>query len=206
MNECLEEWLAYCAGRLDEDSCNLLGLFKSGFSSEELALALAPFPHAEEMKVRLVRLLGTGELGNYLYLQPQQRGSRAVLEQAAKAWLGEQARFCLERGNADLHQLASNAAVTFVDKEAYYAALMRDHPGSWISGFIGDELIESYSEMPPAIHGLVEALYGIAADYNLAWYVMQPLLDVSISFSVYYEFWRLGGRSLLNHDGLLVLE
>lgn len=204
MNECLEEWLEYCAGRRDRDSCNLLGLFKSDLSSEELDLALAPFPHAKEMKARLVKLLGTGELGNYLYLQPPGRASRDALEQAARAWLGEQARFCLERGNAGLHQLASNVAVTFVGKEAYHAALMRDHPGSCISEFVSDTLIASYSELPLSIYGLGEALYGIAADYDLSWYVMQPVLNTSIDFSVYYEFWQMGGRSLLSDEGLLV--
>ncbi|WP_421568274.1 hypothetical protein [Stenotrophomonas sp. PD6] len=151
-----------------------------------------------------MKLLGTGELGNYLYLQPQGRASRDALEQAAKAWLGEQARFCLERGNAELHQLASNVPVIFVGKEAYYAALMRDHPGSDISEFVSDTLIASYSALPLSIYGLGEALYGIAADYDLSWYVMQPLLEVSIDFSIYYEFWRLGGQSLLSDEGLLV--
>jgi hypothetical protein len=204
MNEALEEWLDYCGGRIDRDSCNLLGLFKSGLSVEELDLAFAPFPHADQMKVRLMKVLGAGELGNYLYLQPQRRGSTEALGQAAKAWLVEQARFCLERGNAELHQLASNAVVILVDKEAFYAALMEDHPGSCISDFLSDEVIRSYGAMQPSIYGLAEALYGLAADYNLCWYVMQPLLSVSIDFSIYYDFWRMGGQSLLNHQGLLV--
>lgn len=44
-----------------------------------------------------------------------------------------------------------------------------------------------------SLSGIEEALYGLAADYHLAFYIMLPLLDMDIDYSLYFEFWKGGG-------------
>lgn len=53
---------------------------------------------------------------------------------------------------------------------------------------------------------LVEALYGIAANYNLAWYVVEPRLTAEIDFTKYFEFWRLGGAGVFADSDYLVRD
>ena len=204
MNEALQDWLDHCEGKKEGYSCGVLGLFKSGLDSDELDLALAPFPKAAEIKKRLLTVLSAGELGNYAYLQPRGAASSDELLLAARRWLDEQVRYCVEQGDTELHHFAAGARVVLVDQKTYYQELTADQPGAWISEFIGDNVRDVYSDTLPIVHGLNEALYGIAADYDLAYYVMQPLLDCSIDFSVYFDFWRIGGSSILTEQGLLV--
>ncbi len=206
MNEVLKEWLEYCEGKRAQYDCGVLGLFKSGMDSDELDLALAPFPKAAEIKARLLTVLGAGELGNYAYLQPRGSSSSEDLLQAARRWLDEEVRYCVERGDAELHHFAADVPVALVDRKTYYEWLNADQPGSWISELVRDNVRDCYPDGLSIIYGLNEALYGIAADYYLGFYVMQPLLGCSIDFSVYFDFWRIGGNSVLTHNGLFVYQ
>lgn len=51
----------------------------------------------------------------------------------------------------------------------------------------------------------MEALYGIAADYYLCWYVMMPMIPLSLNFDPYFSIWSQGARPVLTEDALVLL-
>ncbi len=52
--------------------------------------------------------------------------------------------------------------------------------------------------------GINEALYGLVADYYLAWFVLTPIFDSQIDYGKYFEFWKGGGKYALTESQLLV--
>lgn len=204
MANILDEWHEYCIGKSEADPSHFLGLFKSGLSSQELSLVLKHFPAAAEIQARVTRVLEAGTLGNHLYVLPRERGSDEEVVSAASAWLQAQAQFCKEVGNDELYQIATRAKVVSVSREELHHALLGDVPNSWLGELIGDEVRDAYTITSPSIYGLSEALYGIAADYYLAWYMLQPLIELSLDFSIYFDLWYLGGQSVLTEEELLV--
>lgn len=52
--------------------------------------------------------------------------------------------------------------------------------------------------------GIREALYGLAADYYLAWYVLLPICDTDVDYSSYFEFWVAGGVYEIIENEVLV--
>lgn len=205
MSKLLEEWFKYCSETEDLDPSHFMGLFKSDLSSDQIAAALSVFQDSSEIHSRLSRVLEAGQLGRYAYLQPKEvEATEGQVTQAARRWLDELASFCRDRDNEEFYDFAHRAKVVSASNDDVDSALAQDIPGSWISEFVGDEVRESYPADAPEIYGLSEALYGLAADYYLSWYVMQPLIDLPIDFSKYFDLWRLGARCALTEGHLLV--
>ncbi len=305
MNEALKEWLECCAGRLEAESCNLLGLFKSGLTKSELASVFGPFPHSQEMLRGVNRLLDAGNLSGYIYLQQPKLGDSALVIAAAKQWLTAQVRYCALTGelevanrvdgidveivgaerfeeaqatpsvNDDLHQhvrqsifryfdhaeemesrtrkilgagylgeyvylqqpkiqdrqqllvaatawireqgqfcrhtgeeglaaIADSVEVKLIDRRTFEELKARQQPEDDVSDHITHAVLHSLRDQPDAAFALVEALYGLAASYDLAWYVVQPLLKMDIDFAIYFDFWRLGGAGVLTEDAYWV--
>lgn len=206
MRTLLEEWIGYCDGANDLDSSHFLDLFKSGLSADEIGVALSFFPSADEMQSRVLSVLSAGTLGSHAYLQPRSQGSESQVLDAANAWLLELSEFCRERGNDEFYSITDRAIVRLGTSEELDEALTQDLPNSWVQEFVGDEVRDSYSVTSRRIYGLSEALYGIAADYYLSRYIMQPLIELPIDFSRYFDVWRLGARCVLTEDTFLVVR
>lgn len=206
MNEILREWERYCEGDGNVDDCHFLGLFKSELADQELRRALRYFASSDQLEERLRRVLASGYLGDYAYLQRPPMKDVGKTSLLARAWLDEQARFCSEIGEADLRQLAQSAQIVFVDKAEYEKARFEDTPGGLIGDYMTDEVFMPLTDAPRTTFALIEAAYGIAADNCLAWYITQPLLKIKLDFSRYFDFWQSGGTGVLTEDRFLVLK
>ena len=206
MNESLKEWLECCAGRLDRDSCNLLGLFKSGLTQSELASVFGPFPHSQEMLRRVNRVLDAGNISGYIYLQQPKLGDSAQVIAAGKQWLAAQVRYCALTGELEVANRVDGIDVEIVGAERFEEAQATPSVNDDLHHHVRQSIWWTLPDEPQANFALVEALYGIAADYDLAWYVMQPLLSIDLDFSKYFDFWRLGGRGMLTDRAYLIAK
>lgn len=204
MNELLEDWHNYCQGKCELDKSHFLGLFKTEMTDAELASVFRYFSSAEEMDLRLRKVIEAGYLGAYVYLQRPTLLERADVAAAASAWIQEQGRFCIVSGEETSGRSAVAAKPVFVDKEAFEQARAHAQPEAEISDHIVQTVWWSVPDEPESIFALIEALYGLAADYNLAWYVVQPLLTIDLNFALYFEFWRRGGAGVLTEVGYLI--
>jgi hypothetical protein len=204
MNELLNDWYDLCEKRKEIDKSHFLALFKSGLSDTELASVFKYFPFAQEMSDRLKRLFKAGHLGEYIYLQPGTVGSQSEVGLAAEAWIREQARFCNAIGEKKLGEIAETVGVKFIQEAEFDELQMVSSPQLELSDNIRHSIWWNLPDEPTAIFALIEALYGVAADYYLAWYVMQPMLKIDLDFDIYLEFWRQGGAGVLTEDAYCV--
>lgn len=207
MNQILVDWVDLCEGRVDHEDCHFLGLFKVGLEGEDLRQALKYLPSSEEIERRLLDVLKAGTLENYAYLQNPPIVDRAITRAAARAWLDECARFHRSVGNDELMKLNADAEIDFVGKEEFWAVLERDNAVTWIPEELGDEVfMRMPSDTPLSIWAFLEATYGLAANYELGWYVAQPVLHVDIDFEKYFDLWKSGGFGLLTTRGFWILD
>lgn len=200
MNKLLEDWHDLCSGRRDLDKSHFLGLFKANLTDFDLNSVFKYFEHAEQMESRTREVLHAGCLGEYMYFQQPELSNRQQLIAAADAWIREQARFCSTSGEEAMAKIASSVEVKFTDRGRFEELQALAQPEDDVSDHITHTVWHALPLDPDAIFALVEALYGIAANYNLAWYVVQPLLKMDLDFACYFEFWRLGGAGVLTED------
>jgi len=204
MTSLLDDWLAYRQGRADFDKSHFLGLFKAHPGESQLSRILAGFPHALAIQERVRQVLAAGSLERSLYLLPPSGTDQAQLKRVALQWWHEQARFCLATGGPWPEQPGWQPPVQCVSRDELYPLLHSDAPNAWVFEHIADALIDSLRDADAPVHALLEALYGIAADYYLAWYIAAPLIALDIDFARYFELWRQGGISVVLEDRLLV--
>lgn len=206
MSELIDDWKRYCQGTLEADKSHFLGLFKSEMTDVELQSALEFFPAAGELKERLNRVLSAGALERHLYLQRPPVTDCQSLLTAARAWLQEQEHFCASIGQFELQTIAREAKIVFSSDGEIERKRAEDNPNGWMFDHITDSVLMPLTGAPRIEYALREALYGIAADYYLAWYIAQPMLRVDIDFSKYFDFWKLGGDGVLTEDSFLICD
>ncbi|PHV09585.1 hypothetical protein [Chitinimonas sp. BJB300] len=206
MSTLLADWCSFCEEGVDFDKSHFLGLFKEHSDYSELKKIFSFFPSGEEMALVAKQVLDAGTLENCLYLLPtdKNKGSQAELLATATKWLNELSRFCKITNNDELYIIAMNAQIIYTERDLVDVALKSDIPECWMHEFIGDQVREARILSSDATYALFEALYGIAANYYLAWHIGKPLINLDIDFTYYFEFWRLGGVSALSHNELLV--
>lgn len=204
MSSLLEKWVSYCEGIEKYESADFVGLLKSHSTPEELVNILRYFPHSDAIQFRLSEVLNAGSFANRLYLVPVQSTSDETLMIASENWLSERAKFCEITGNQRLSSIASSVTPRFIKNYDDLPHLQRDLPERWMFDHISDEFWDALPFSKGPVFGLLEAFYGIAADYYLAWYIATPLLDFKLDCSKYFELWRQGGTSILTDSELLV--
>jgi len=200
MNELLDDWNDLCSGRRDLDKSDFLPLFKAGLTDSELSSVFKYFDHAEELESRTRNILRAGYLGEYVYLQQPKIQDRQQVLVAATAWIREQGRFCGHSGEEALATIAGSVAVKIIDRKTFEELNARQQPGDDVSDHITHTVLHSLRDEPDAVFALIEAVYGIAANYDLAWYVVQPLLKVDLDFALYFDLWQLGSAGVLTED------
>ncbi|UVL17842.1 hypothetical protein LOY44_17770 [Pseudomonas sp. B21-044] len=107
-------------------------------------------------------------------------------------------------GDSEILEICHNSQVRFVTTQELECSLQQDIPHYWLFEEIGDAIRESRASDTEQVFALFEALYGLAADYYLAWYIGQPLFEFKINLEAYFRFWRAGGRCALAAKDFLV--
>lgn len=204
MSSLLEKWFSYCSEGGNYESSDFVGLLRSHSTQEELANILRHFPNADAIQFRLNNVLSAGSFANRLYLFPLRSGSDEALIMASENWLSERSRFCEITGNHRLSLIANSVESRFVKDSDDLPRLQRSLPERWVFDYISDEFWDALPFSKGPVFGLLEAFYGLAADYYLAWYIATPLLDFELDLSKYFELWRQGGISVLTDNELLI--
>ncbi|MCS5515070.1 hypothetical protein NWF32_05185 [Pseudomonas qingdaonensis] len=200
----LDDWIACREGRVVLDSSHFLGLFKEHGSDAELAQIFAGFAQADALQARAQQVLAAGSLDSSLYLLPQRGCDEGRLKAAALAWWNEQARYCLSTQGPWPEQAHWQPVVEVVSREVALKALQSDAPNAWVFEHFADTVIEDVRDSQLPMYALLEALYGIAADYYLAWYIAAPAAGAGGGFCALFRAVAAGGMSVVLQDRLLV--
>ncbi|OWQ49594.1 hypothetical protein CEE60_19445 [Stenotrophomonas maltophilia] len=195
----------FSKGLREFDKSHFLGLFKCELDEDQLRSIFSDGPTGTELHRRTKEVLDASVLDDYLYFQPKSPDDRSVLVSAAKAWLQELASFCSDRGNAKLQGIAEGARIAIRDRQLFQLPKDPDTPAGWMLAFIGDEVDFALGDVDPVMEALMEALYGIAGDYYLCWYVIEPMIELPLTFAPYVSIWRNGARPVLAEDELVLL-
>jgi len=205
MNDLLNDWLMFSKGLREFDKSHFLGLFKQELDQDQLRSIFSDGAAGTELHRRTKEVLDASKLDDYLYFQPKSPDDAVVLLSAAKAWLEKLAAFCSERGNARLQGIAEGARVVIRDRRSFQLPKDPDSPAGWMLAFIGDEVDFALGDVDPVIDALMEALYGIAGDYYLCWYVIEVMIELPLTFAPYLSIWRNGARPVFAEDELVLL-
>ncbi|SFW83245.1 hypothetical protein [Pseudomonas sp. NFACC04-2] len=204
MNSLLSDWCAFCEDRAVFDKSYFLGLLKTHSGSEEIRRIFSYFPSSEELVDRTERVLASGDMDSSLYLLPRLKVGNDELIQLGREWLKEQERVCGVLDDSEILSICEEARVLFVNGHDMDHWLQQDIPHYWIFDEVGDAIRGSRVSDAEQIYALFEALYGLAADYYLAWYIGRPLFKFDIDLESYFRFWRAGGRCALTESGFFV--
>ena len=203
-DELMQEWTAFCAGRSDQEDWYFSGLLQGVTGPDTLAAVFATFPHADALRARALDVLGAGHWGDHLYLQPAHVGDTQALARAARAWLDELARVAGVAGEPALQATLRAVPVVEAPAERLQSAWSGSGPAAYLHDVICDEVRRARTLDSPQMNALDEALYHLASDLYLGWYIAQPLAPAAVDFGPYLAFWRLGGRGALVEGAFLV--
>lgn len=205
MSGLLNDWIMFSKGLREFDKSHFLGLFKEQIDQDQLRSVFGDCPLGEELHRRTKKVLDASILDDHLYFQPTRFYDPVELLSAGHAWLDELATFCDDRGNAKLKDVAERARVVIRDRQSFSLPKDPDTPGGWMLAYMGDEVDFALGDVDPVTDALMEALYGIAGDYYLCWYVMEPMMKLPLNFELYLSIWSSGARPLLVEDMLVLL-
>ncbi|KPA99765.1 hypothetical protein [Pseudomonas asplenii] len=204
MKTLLSDWCAFCEGKAVFDKSHFFGLFKAHSSNKELRQIFGYFPFVDQLVDRAGSVISSGRMDGSLYLLPRCGAARNEIIQLGGEWLEEQKKICGTLGNSEIFDICRDAQVLFVSMHDLEASLQQDIPHYWLFEEVGDAVRASRVSDSGQIYALFEALYGLAADYYLAWYVGRPLFDFDIDLGPYFRFWRSGGKCALTEKAFLV--
>lgn len=204
MSSLLSDWCAFSEGDKSYDKSHFLGLLKDHNSKKELEIIFGDFPFADELISRVENVISSGVMEGSVYLLPARTGEPDELVRLGKAWLIEQEKACAVLGDLESRQICRGAKISFVAQKDLDVLLQKDIPQHWLLDEIGDAIRASRIDDSDKVYALFEALYGLSADYYLAWYIGRPLFLFDINLDPYFDFWSAGGRCALTKESFLV--
>lgn len=206
MNMILRDWHDFCSGKKDLDKSCFLGLFKVNLSYKELENVFSYFDQQSELLWRLESVLKQGTLQDRLYLHPMEKNRKnpEYLMDSAMKDLREY-RKVYDIDDDVLIYSINNAKAVFSNNPRELYGLKNDGlQVKLVFEFLGDCVSDNYVSNDKKIYAIAEALYGLAANYRLCWYIMSPLINIDFDFSYYFELWKGGGDYVLTKDKIIV--
>lgn len=204
MKNLLDDWIDVFESNSALDKSHFLTLFKERVSKEDLNKILQYFPKRLELTHVIETVLTAGDFESGLYLLPKYRAATdKLLFQAAQAWLDELMGYYKVR-DVEFYDICRSAEISIIDRDELDRYRGQDIATYWIFEVLSDNVFNSVNLEVNGIYYLQEALYGIAADYYLSYYMMHPLVALPINFGKYFDFWRLGGIGYLTKDKFLI--
>lgn len=219
MNNSIAEWEEFCEGNTEYDFSDFLGLLAREWTEVELKKIFRRVPFCDEVIDNLKRVYESSDVGRYVYLRPKRKNASSPDELITRIlnFIESQRNYLLRFDIDDgvrkwLNR--SDIQVSLVDNES----LSLVETNADLIPFIRQEESE-HREFRPEVRlniasadciefrvmaGIKEALYGLAADYYLAWFVLSPIYDSQVDYAKYFEFWRGGGSYAITDSRILI--
>jgi hypothetical protein len=219
MIDLIAEWAKYCEGKSKHDEWDFIGLLSRKWTDDDLNKILRLVPLRDAVIANLREVYLSSEEGRHVYLRPKRANAAAhdVLKSSIVSFIDSQRRYLLkhaidEETRAWLKR--TEIEVSFVSNHQ----LRSVDPNDDVRPFIREEesehrryRLEAGVNITTAdsieyrvMAGIQEALYGLASDYYLAWFVLSPLFDTEVDYGKYFEFWKHGGAYALTDSQILV--
>lgn len=208
MKKLTKEWHDYCLGRANYDTLHFASLLRGELSAEQLQNLFQYFPHTEALTENVQQVLEHGyfdEERPHLIPLRENRGSPSELKQFTKAHVLDLSTVLKTFRESELLDTLQSLPVSFIEDYGIFSEASEvDSFNVEVLDNLSDYFIEAYRPDEAKTYALFEALYGLAGDYYLAWYMGAPLIAIDFSFNNYFQIWRLCGEIILTYDAALV--
>lgn len=219
MNEAIAEWEGFCEGNTKHDRSDFIGLLSRKWTDDDLHEILRRVPLRDAVIANLRKVYQNSEEDRHVYLRPKRDNATKPdeLMSLIMNFINSQRRLLLkydidEETRSWLEK--SDIEISFVSSDKLRAV----DPNDDVTPYIRQEEADNRKFRPEArlnissadsmeyrvMSGLKEALYGLAADYYLAWFVLSPIFEAEADYGTYFEFWRKGGKYALTDSQILV--
>ncbi len=219
MNEIIADWTDYCEGKTTHDYSDFIGLLSGKWTDDELGEILRLVPLRDAVIANLKRVYESSEDEPRVYLRAKRENAAAPdeLKSIIVSFIDSQRRYLLKHDiDKDIRVWLerSDIEVSFVSTDQLRSVDPNDDIAPYIReeeselrkyrSEVGLNITTADSIEYRVMSGIREALYGLACDYYLAWFVLSPLIDCDIDYGQYFEFWRKGGEYALTESQILV--
>ena len=198
MNELLEDWNKYCRGEQDFDHGHFTCLFDGADADFDVSEIYRYFPSRDA----LIKLF-------YSRIPEKHKNLRGEeLTEAVRGLVKDDVSLKVEILKQSGEEAAANQIsalpINFAASDAeYQKALYSDLNAIYDEG-IGDYMITHLIRGEYKTSDLLEALYWYSQDYGMAWFYLQPLLNLDIDLSSYRILTGLRARYCIANDCVLV--
>lgn len=210
-NELLKMWIAHCEGIEPKDESHFYGFLAGGWSNEELKQIFRYLPSAPLLIENLKKI--------YKAEPAVSKATPNELVSIILDFISSQTEYLLKRDiPAPVESwLRKVRQVRVVDQDEFREIRSREINGMFYLIYEQeDDFLDYTKEAQPsliegsrgdrAMEGVSEALYCIAADHYLEWFVLMPLLDTTIKYDKYFEFWSKGGEYTLTDTEIIIAQ
>ena len=178
----------------------LLHADPSALTRDDLSLIFSFFLESDELIMRTSSVLSVLDSSRQKTFVGQEK-----LIELALSDLSRKREVCELVGDNELCTIIDKAEVRFAQESSNIAEINQtDCPGVWLSELVGDHARDSIDYTSSAVVAIFEAYYGLLCDYDMAWYLGQPLITSNNDFSTYFQLWKCGGDYALTEHEVVV--
>lgn len=198
MRQIVDDWVSYCKGENIYPDSHFYILFMDLPTDEEIEAIYQFFPNKEELISRMKDWI------NYRIV-----GRNQISEKAAKELLVKdlaQRSYILEKLHAGISNLG-NIKYKFKDYKVVEKELFNDELSQNFLDYISsnykynsDKRHDNFDDN--ILYELSNAIYGVTSDYDIQFYLYQPLLKIDYTAEYLYEFITGGGIYAFTEEGI----
>lgn len=196
MNEIINDWINFCEGREKFDKSHFYTLFWEGITQTDLEHIFKYFPHS----IALIN-----QTRDYLFGKKEE-----ILESAIKDVLINlvikdlNQKKSVINENSDLVDLLERLEIEFTHDYNKVIQLKNSSPYIDFFDSLNDKLSDNWIIEDKKAFALYEAFYGLTKNYEMVWYLFNPLFKIEINCEFYYKLSTLGGVYSFSNDKVLV--
>lgn len=221
VDQYVSQWLDYCDGNKSFDYSHFLGLLSGRPTNDQLQVIFNRVPEKDLILNRLSSVYNHAvpDASN-LYLKSKPPTSNAIfeVENILERFFKSQKRYLLEN---DINSETRNWLRTFIFKARSvelteiddlkmsgrnldHHLLSEEHEFNRYSADTGLKITSGLDPDYRLMSGIREALYGLATDYRLVYYVLSPILETKIDYDLYLELWKSGSQYAFSNTECLI--
>lgn len=215
----IAEWEAFCEGNSNHEYSDFIGLLARAWTESDLKEIFRRVPFRDAVIDNLRRVYQCSDVGRHVYLR-QKRVYAASPDRLItlilnfiesqrnyllKVDIDEGVRKWLERSDIEVSFIETDR-LSLVEQCRDLAPFIRQEESEQRTFRTEAGLNISSADCVDfrVMAGIKEALYGLAADYYLAWFVLTPIFESQVDYGKYFEFWKGGGNYALTESQILV--
>lgn len=196
MNDIVNDWINFCEGRERFDKSHFYTLFWEGITQTDLENIFKYFPQSMAL---------INQITDYLFGKKEEISDltmKDTLIDLVIKDLNQKKPVIIE--NSDIVCLLDHLEIEFTHDFNKVLQLKNSSPYIDFFDSLNDKLSDNWIIEDKKAFALYEAFYGLTKNYEMVWYLFNPLFKIEINCEFYYKLSTLGGVYSFSNDKILV--